>query len=241
MRDAAKSITVRGQRTGCSHFSETLAFKPMSMETHSHKTGWRQVHSSVVQHGRSSRLRTLSRRPLSPRMAGDDSLSRARLFLQVLACQWLSAGVLEGALLGKMSDIMRKDVEKAVAEAPSKPEPQVLVVCQAGSSLLRAEIAVWQQALQTRRHGAAVRTAQLPCRDSCLGRAAMLSGEGAWLRLVSSTRASTACLAACAAALHQEGGGKAGGRGGRGAAGQCRRPWHARRRRRGGRGIGPGG
>jgi len=45
----------------------------------------------------------------------------------VLACQWLGTCAVDSALLSKMSDIMRKDVEKAVAEAPARPEPQVLL------------------------------------------------------------------------------------------------------------------
>lgn len=46
--------------------------------------------------------------------------------MQVLACRWLGTAAMEPTLLAKMSDVMRKDVEKAVAEAPGRPEPQVV-------------------------------------------------------------------------------------------------------------------
>jgi hypothetical protein len=47
---------------------------------------------------------------------------------QVLAVRWLGMAAAEPTLLAKMSDIMRKDVEKAVAEAPGKPQPEVCSV-----------------------------------------------------------------------------------------------------------------
>ncbi len=38
--------------------------------------------------------------------------------------QWLGAAAAEAMLLGKMSDMMRKDVDKALSEAPAgKPQP----------------------------------------------------------------------------------------------------------------------
>ena len=48
---------------------------------------------------------------------------------QVLACRWLGMAAVEPTLLAKMSDIMRKEVEKAVAEAPGKPQPEVCAHC----------------------------------------------------------------------------------------------------------------
>ena len=44
--------------------------------------------------------------------------------LQVLMSQWLGASTAEAMLLSKMSEVMRKDVDKALAEAPAgKPQP----------------------------------------------------------------------------------------------------------------------
>jgi hypothetical protein len=40
-------------------------------------------------------------------------------------CRSLGMAAVEPTLLTKMSDIMRKDVEKAVADAPGKPQPEV--------------------------------------------------------------------------------------------------------------------
>jgi hypothetical protein len=51
--------------------------------------------------------------------------TRRRMPGQVLACRWLGMAAVEPTLLAKMSDIMRKEVEKAVAEAPGKPQPEV--------------------------------------------------------------------------------------------------------------------
>jgi hypothetical protein len=42
---------------------------------------------------------------------------------QVAACQWLGAEAVQGSLLDKMPDAMRKDVEKAVAATPDRPKP----------------------------------------------------------------------------------------------------------------------
>ncbi len=42
---------------------------------------------------------------------------------QVAACQWLGSEAVQGTLLDKMPDAMRKDVEKAVAAAPDRPKP----------------------------------------------------------------------------------------------------------------------
>ena len=39
------------------------------------------------------------------------------------ACQWLGSEAVQGTLLDKMPDAMRKDVEKAVAAAPDRPKP----------------------------------------------------------------------------------------------------------------------
>ena len=43
--------------------------------------------------------------------------------MQVAACQWLGSEAVQGSLLDKMPDAMRKDVEKAVAAAPDRPKP----------------------------------------------------------------------------------------------------------------------
>lgn len=44
--------------------------------------------------------------------------------MQVLVSRWLGASTAEATLLSKMSEMMRKDVDKALAEASSgKPQP----------------------------------------------------------------------------------------------------------------------
>ena len=59
-------------------------------------------------------------------VARDQQLTACLHGRQVLAAQWLGQAAVEATLLAKMSDVMRKDVEKAIMEAPQRPEPQRL-------------------------------------------------------------------------------------------------------------------
>ena len=60
---------------------------------------------------------------------------------QVAACQWLGTDAVSGSLLDKMPDAMRKDVEKAVAEDPSKPTPTRSIRGQAAAKAAPARTA----------------------------------------------------------------------------------------------------
>ena len=122
---------------------------------------------------------------------------------QVLACQCLGEGAVEATLLGKMSDVMRKDVKAAVAEAPGRPEPQVQPLCKFESFWIAANTiiaSIGEWAPQGTKHGLRLRAHML-----------------AFLIIIVSSMYN---VVPPFAALHAEGGGKASEGGG--TAGACR-------------------